>query len=84
MPFDRPGLLTDQQAFDVAAYLTSMPRPDSPGKENDYPNGGAPADVPYDTKGRKAAHTPKLLPRLTNVADAIVAAPASVLRGSKR
>ena len=32
MPFDRPGTLTDQQAYDVAAYITSMTRPDSPGK----------------------------------------------------
>jgi thiosulfate dehydrogenase len=81
MPFDRPGTLTDQQAFDIAAYVTSMPRPDSPGKEMDWPNGGAPADVPYDTKGRKATRTPKLIARTANVAAAIVPAPASVKRG---
>jgi thiosulfate dehydrogenase len=80
MPFDRPGTLTDQQAFDVAAYITSMPRPDSPGKADDWPNGGAPADAPYDTKGHKAYRPPKLLPRTNNPAAAIVAVPASVLR----
>ena len=79
MPFDRPGTLTDQQAFDVAAYVTAMTRPDSPGKENDWPRGGAPADVPYDTKGHKAYKPPKVLPRTTNAAAAIVATPTSVL-----
>jgi thiosulfate dehydrogenase len=49
MPFDRPGTLTDQQAFDIAAYVTSMPRPDFPGKEKDWPRGDAPPDVPYST-----------------------------------
>ena len=81
MPFDRPGSLTDQQAFDIAAYVTSMPRPDSPGKELDWPNGGAPPDVPYDTKGRKAARRPPLIARTTNPAAAIVPVPASVKRG---
>ena len=80
MPFDRPGTLTDQESYDVAAYITAMTRPDSPGKETDWPSGGAPADVPYDTKGHKAYRPPKVLPRTTNPAAAIVAAPASVLR----
>jgi thiosulfate dehydrogenase len=80
MPFDRPGTLTDQQAFDVAAYMASMPRPDSPLKELDWPNGGAPADVPYDTKGHKAYLPPKLLPRTTDPAGAIVGPPVSVSR----
>ena len=80
MPFDRPGILSDQEAFDIAAYITSMPRPDSPGKESDYPNGGAPADVPYATKGHTAYRPPHLLPRATRRAAAIVAAPASVVR----
>ncbi len=79
MPFDRPGTLTDQQAFDIAAFVTSMPRPDSPGKETDWPGGNPPADVPYDTKGHKAFRPPPVLPRLTNAAAAVVAAPASVL-----
>jgi thiosulfate dehydrogenase len=80
MPFDRPGTLTDQESYDVAAYVTAMSRPDSPGKETDWPNGGAPADVPYDTKGHKAYRPPKVLPRTTNPAAAIVATPVSVLR----
>jgi thiosulfate dehydrogenase len=49
MPFDRPGQLTDQQAFDVAAYVLSHPRPDTPGKELDWPNGDPPEDVAYPT-----------------------------------
>jgi thiosulfate dehydrogenase len=82
MPFDRPGTLTDQQAFDIAAYVTSMPRPDSPGKELDWPKGGAPPDVPYDTKGRKAIRTPKLFARTPSSASAaIVPPPPSVKRG---
>jgi len=50
-----------------------------PGKENDWPSGGAPADVPYDTKGKKSAHPVKPIPRL-NAAGAVVTAPVSVLR----
>jgi thiosulfate dehydrogenase len=48
MPFDN-ATLTDQQAFDVAAYINSRPRPDFPGKEKDWPRGDAPPDVPYST-----------------------------------
>jgi thiosulfate dehydrogenase len=57
MPFDRPGSLTDQQAFDVAAFVTAQPRPDLAGKEYDWPNGDPPADVAYPTQAasRKAA-----------------------------
>jgi thiosulfate dehydrogenase len=80
MPFDRPGAVNDQQAYDVAAYINSMSRPDMPGKENDWPGGGAPVDVPYDTKGHKGVHPLKLIPRTANPSSAIVAAPASVLR----
>ena len=80
MPFDKPGTLTDQQAFDVAVYLTGMARPDMPGKELDWPEGGAPTDVPYNTKGRVASRTPQLLPRAGNPRDALVPNPASVLR----
>lgn len=47
MPLDRPGSLTDAEAFDIAAYITSMPRTDLPAKELDYPNGNAPKDTPY-------------------------------------
>lgn len=49
MPFDNPGSLTDQQAFDVARYMTLQPRPDFPGKQFDWPNGNPPPDVAYET-----------------------------------
>ena len=50
MPFDNPGTLTPQQAFDVATYIDSRPRPDFPGTANDWPNGDQPPDVAYPTK----------------------------------
>ena len=78
MPFDKPGTLSDQDAYDVAAYMTAMARPDMPGKERDWPDGGAPADVPYDTKGHAAARTPALIPRQGDARAAIVDVPASV------
>jgi len=53
MPFDMPGTLNDIDALNVAAYVTSRPRPDFPGKENDWPLGGAPEDTPYRTVGKK-------------------------------
>jgi thiosulfate dehydrogenase len=82
MPQDAPGSLTAQEAFDLAAYVNAQPRPDSPGKENDYPNGGAPRDVPYATKGRQATTAAvRLLPR-ANPAGATVPAPPSVFRRS--
>lgn len=74
MPFDKPGTLTDQQAFDVAAYIDALPRPDSPGKELDWPKGGAPADVPYATVGRTPSTVTPVLPR--KAAGAIVPVPA--------
>jgi thiosulfate dehydrogenase len=74
MPFDKPGTLTDQQAFDIAAYVNSHARPDSPGKEQDWPKGGAPADVPYATPGRLPARVSPVLPR-RNPEGAIVPAP---------
>ncbi|MDB4918003.1 MAG: cytochrome c class [Gemmatimonadetes bacterium] len=63
MPFDKPGSLTDQQAFDLAAYVNAHARPDSPGKELDWPAGGAPADVPYATRGHAPAIVTPVLPR---------------------
>jgi thiosulfate dehydrogenase len=84
MPFDKPGTLSDQEAYDIAAYVVSMPRPDMPGKDKDWPDGNAPADVPYATKGRQAYNPPKLLPRKGRAADGIVEAPASVLSRQKK
>jgi thiosulfate dehydrogenase len=79
MPSGMGKTLTHQEAFDVAAYINSQPRPDSPGKENDWPLGGAPSDVPYATKGHTPQETPPLL-RRAKPAEAIVRAPAAVKR----
>jgi thiosulfate dehydrogenase len=49
MPFDQPGTLTDQQAYDVAAFVVAQPRPDFPGKQFDWPHGDPPPDVAYPT-----------------------------------
>lgn len=74
MPWGMGKTLTHQEAFDVAAYISSRPRLDSPGKENDWPMGGAPVDAPYSTKGHTAFKPPPLLPR-RNAAATIVPAP---------
>ena len=74
MPLDKPGSLTDQQAFDVAAYVNGHARPDSPGRELDWPNGGAPGDVPYATKGHSPERPTPVIPR-RNLDGAIVPIP---------
>jgi thiosulfate dehydrogenase len=64
MPQTAPGTLTAQEAYDVAAFINAQPRPDSPGKEDDWPAGDAPRDVPYSTHGHASYNPPaKLLPR---------------------
>ncbi len=57
MPLGQGGTLSWQEAFDVAAYINSHPRPDSPGKEGDWPLGGAPADVPVRDQGARQPST---------------------------
>ncbi|MCK6491996.1 MAG: c-type cytochrome [Nitrospira sp.] len=47
MPRTRGWALSDNEAYDVAAYINGQPRPDFPGKTTDWPQGGKPADVPY-------------------------------------
>lgn len=47
MPRGWGWTVTDDEAFDVAGYINSQPRPDFPGKTNDWLNGGKPGDVPY-------------------------------------
>lgn len=47
MPVGQEGTLTKQQASDIAAYILSHDRPKWKGRENDWPAGGAPKDVPY-------------------------------------
>ena len=76
MPLMLGKTLTHQESFDVAAFITSQPRPDSPGKEADWPGGGAPPDVPYATKGRQAYLPPPVLTR-SYPAGALVPAPRS-------
>lgn len=77
MPQTAPGSLSAQEAFDLSAFINSHARPDSPGKQNDWPMGGAPADVPYDTKGHKAFLPPPVLPR-ANPSGAIVPNPSRI------
>jgi len=47
MPIDRAQHLTPQQAFDVATYINTRPRPDFPAKARDWPRGGKPPDADY-------------------------------------
>lgn len=78
MPLGQGGTLTWQEAFDLSAFINSHPRPDSPGKEQDWPLGGAPADVPYATVGHVAFNPPPSLVARKNPALALVPAPAPV------
>ncbi|HEY3286093.1 MAG TPA: c-type cytochrome [Gemmatimonadaceae bacterium] len=59
MPFDAPGFVADSIANDVAGFILSRPRPDFPGKELDWPKGGAPDDLPYRVKSQAAAAAAK-------------------------
>lgn len=59
MPFDSARTLTPQQAYDLASFISTRPRPDFKGKENDWPLGGAPPDVAYSVKSNAASATPK-------------------------
>ena len=47
MPRSWGWSLSDDDAYDVAAYINAQPRPDFLGKVNDWPKGGKPADAPY-------------------------------------
>jgi thiosulfate dehydrogenase len=47
MPRARGWTLSDDDAYDVAAYVNSQPRPDFADKIRDWPKGGKPADAPY-------------------------------------
>jgi thiosulfate dehydrogenase len=76
MPLLAPGSLTDQEAWDVAAYINGHARPDTPGKEEDWPFGGAPKGVPYTTVGRAPERAPAVIPR-ANAQDALVPVPHS-------
>lgn len=77
MPQTAPASLTPQEAFDLSAFINSHPRPDSPLKERDWPTGGAPKDVPYDTEGHTAYKPPAVLER-KSPETAVVPPPVSV------
>lgn len=47
MPRGRGWTMTDDEAFDAAAYINTQPRPDFPDKIHDWPKGNKPMDVPY-------------------------------------
>ena len=47
MPYGQGNTLSDQEAYDVAAYFTRQPRPDFPGKDKDWPKGDKPPDARY-------------------------------------
>jgi thiosulfate dehydrogenase len=47
MPIDRPGQLTEQQAFDIATYVNTRPRPAFAAKYRDWPHGGKPIGADY-------------------------------------
>lgn len=47
MPFGNPSL-TNEEAFDVAAFINSQPRPQKSGLENDFPDRSKkPVDAPF-------------------------------------
>jgi thiosulfate dehydrogenase len=45
MPLGLGGTLSQQDAVDVAAFITQQPRPDFPARVDDWPKGGRPADA---------------------------------------
>ncbi|MBN8539796.1 MAG: c-type cytochrome [Deltaproteobacteria bacterium] len=47
MPLGQGGSLTDDEAWDVAAYFTQMKRPDFGSKAKDWPKGEKPEDARY-------------------------------------
>ena len=85
MPQVNPGSLTEQEAWDLAAYINGQPRPDSPAKEQDWPVGGNPKDVPYDLRsGHRAYKPPPLLPRATPERAVVPVPPrAASIRGTR-
>jgi thiosulfate dehydrogenase len=52
MPYLDPGSLTDEEAQQVAAFITSQPRPQYPFKETDYLSASIPADAVYYERRR--------------------------------
>ena len=50
MPYVTPGSLTDEEAQQIAAFITSKPRPAFPFKDRDYPKDPVPKDAVYYAK----------------------------------
>ena len=51
MPRTRGWALSDDEAYDVAAYINSKPRADFSGKSNDWPKGEKPEMSRIDEDG---------------------------------
>jgi len=47
MPLGLGNSLTDEEAFDLATFINSQPRPEFPARANDWPKGGRPVDILY-------------------------------------
>lgn len=47
MPLGAGGTLSDDEAYDIAGYFAFQPRPDFPGKSQDWPKGKRPPDARY-------------------------------------
>jgi thiosulfate dehydrogenase len=47
MPLGRGNTLTDEEAYDLASFINSQPRPEFPARVNDWPKGGRPDDILY-------------------------------------
>ena len=45
MPLYNAGTLSDQEAYDIAAFFTAQPRPDFAGRAGDWPKGDRPGDA---------------------------------------
>jgi len=85
MPLQAPGSLTAEEAWHLARYINSHPRPDSPGKERDFPTGGADRFTPYDTEGHQAYRPPaRLLPRANVGRSAEVPAPVPAAKTTRK
>jgi thiosulfate dehydrogenase len=54
MPYLNPGILTDEQAQEVAAFIDSKPRPEYPYKQQDYRGEKRPVDSVYYSNIRKS------------------------------
>ena len=50
MPYLNPGVLTDEEAQQISAFITSQPRPDYPYKNEDYLTEPRPVDAVYYTR----------------------------------